>query len=205
MKTILVQAIGVIVFAVGTVILGRRIRRVGDKAEAQRASRISHLLFWGCLLGPGLVGVFFPGLRQYDQLLGFPSLPLTPVAFALGFLLMVPGIGLMIWSNRALFRIGRGSAAFFLTEEVVLRGIYLRTRNPMSLGFYLACVGVGLLAGSLAVTLGSLLVIVPVHLFNLKYFEERELELRFGEEYLDYRSRTPFLIPRVIGGRPGRA
>jgi protein-S-isoprenylcysteine O-methyltransferase Ste14 len=95
---------------------------------------------------------------------------------------------------------GQGSAAFFLTEQVVIRGVYLRTRNPMSLGFYMACVGVGLLAGSLAVTLGALLVITPVHLFNLKYFEERELELRFGQSYRDYRRQTPFLIPRSLGG-----
>lgn len=201
MKTILAQVIGVLVFTLGTVILGRRIRRVSGKTEAQRASRISHLLFWGCLLAPGLIGLVYPGLRHYDELLGFPSLPLKPLAFVLGLLVLLPGIGLMIASNHALSKVGRGSAAFFLTKEVVLRGVYLRTRNPMSLGFYMACVGVGFLAGSLAATLGALLVITPVHLFNLKYFEERELELRFGEPYRDYRRHTPFLLPRFVRGK----
>ena len=204
MKTILVQMIGVVVFTLGTMILGHRIRRASRRTEAQRASRISHLLFWGCLLGPGLIGLVHPGLRHYDELLGFPSFPLRPLAFALGLLVLLPGIGLMIASNRALSRFGRGSAAFFLTEDVVVRGVYLRTRNPMSLGFYMACVGVGMLAGSSAVTLGALFVITPVHLFNLKYFEERELELRFGQPYRDYRSHTPFLLPRFIRGREAR-
>lgn len=66
----------------------------------------------------------------------------------------------------------------------------------MSLGFYAACVGMGMIAGSLTVTLGVLSVIVPVHVINLKYFEERELEQRYGDAYVDYRQRVPFLIPR---------
>lgn len=67
----------------------------------------------------------------------------------------------------------------------------------MSLGFYAACAGIGMIAGSLTVTLGVLLIIVPVHAINLKYFEERELELRYGPPYVDYRQRVPFLIPRL--------
>jgi protein-S-isoprenylcysteine O-methyltransferase Ste14 len=74
----------------------------------------------------------------------------------------------------------------------------------MSLGFYMACVGVGILTGSLAVTLGALFVITPVHMFNLKYFEERELELRFGQPYRTYRSHTPFLFPRLVRGKEVR-
>jgi protein-S-isoprenylcysteine O-methyltransferase Ste14 len=57
----------------------------------------------------------------------------------------------------------------------------------MSLGFYVACVGIGMTGGSLTVTFGALLIIVPVHLINLKYFGERELELRYGQSYIDYR------------------
>jgi len=30
----------------------------------------------------------------------------------------------------------------------------------------------------------------------VKYFEELELKLRFGEAYLDHECSTPFLIPR---------
>ena len=67
----------------------------------------------------------------------------------------------------------------------------------MSLGFYMVCVGLGLAVGSTAVTVGSLAIIVPVHMFNLRYFEERELARRFGQPYLDYKARTPFLLPRL--------
>ena len=29
-----------------------------------------------------------------------------------------------------------------------------------------------------------------------KFVEEQEMVLRFGEEYLEYKRRTPFIIPR---------
>ena len=40
---------------------------------------------------------------------------------------------------------------------------------------------------------------LPAHLFFLKYFEEKELELRFGESYQEYKQQVPFLFPRFTG------
>jgi protein-S-isoprenylcysteine O-methyltransferase Ste14 len=56
--------------------------------------------------------------------------------------------------------------------------------------------GAGLIAESFTVTLAVLAVLVPVHVFNLKYFEERELELRYGKPYWGYKRQVPFLLPR---------
>jgi hypothetical protein len=53
----------------------------------------------------------------------------------------------------------------------------------MSLGFCLGAVGLGLLVGSVCMTLGALLVVIPVHIFYLKYFEEYELGLGLGPSY----------------------
>lgn len=195
--TIILQSLGVATFLLGTVWLGRRVGRSEAKASARRLSRVSHLLFWTCLMLPGMYGVYSPGLSRYDQLFGVPGLPWPAAAGVAGLVLLIGGLGLMIASHRALARRGRGSAAFLLTQQVVAEGIYAHSRNPMSLGFYMACVGVGLAAGSTSVTVGALAIIVPVHLFNLRYFEERELALRFGQPYLAYRMRTPFLIPRL--------
>ena len=91
----------------------------------------------------------------------------------------------------------RKTAKKKVSKRVVTGDIYARTRNPMSLGYYLLCAGLGLIAGSTYVTLGSLLGVVPVHLFNLLYFEEYELALRLGQPYLEYRERVPFLFPRL--------
>jgi len=57
-------------------------------------------------------------------------------------------------------------------------------------------VGFGISAGSTFFTLWSLLALIPANIFWLKYFEERELEMRFGESYRAYKQRVPFFIPR---------
>jgi protein-S-isoprenylcysteine O-methyltransferase Ste14 len=196
METVAIQAVGVAIFFAGSVRLSRMIRREEHRSEAVRLSRLSHVLFWVCLLAPGLVGFFYPGLTRYDELLGIPSLPFRSVALVVGLLLLMCGFLLVAISNHALAKLGRGAPAFLLTEQVVCEGIYKWTRNPMSLGFYTMCVGVGLLAGSTVVTLGALLIVIPAHVFNLRYFEERELEIRHGRVYLEYKKQTPFLFPR---------
>lgn len=197
MQVIITQAVGAVVFLAGSIWLGSTTRRLTDRVVAERASRISHLLFWVALVLPGMVGLFYPGLAAYDNLLGVPRLPYRSLWVGAGLVLLGVGLGLVVVSNRALIKLGKGSAAFLLTEELVADGVYGRSRNPMSLGFYLACVGVGMIAGSLSVTLGVLLVILPVHIFNLRHFEERELEIRYGQPYVEYKRRVPFLLPRL--------
>lgn len=200
MHVVVIQAFGVLIFVIGSMWLATKIRRSPSRGVAENASRISHSLFWVALVLPGTIGLFYPGLTSYDELFGVPSLPVPPVWTATGAVLLAVGMMLMVRSNRGLIKQGRGAAAFLLTEQLVTDGLYGRTRNPMSLGFYLACVGIGMIAGSLTVTLGVLLLVVPVHIINLRYFEERELELRYGDAYRAYKERVPFLLPRLARG-----
>ena len=90
-----------------------------------------------------------------------------------------------------------GKITFRLTKKVVEGDIYRRIRNPMSLGYYLLALSVGFISGSTLLTLGFLLGVIPSHIFFLKYFEELELELRFGESYKEYEQKVPFLIPKI--------
>jgi hypothetical protein len=64
METIIIQALGIAIFFAGSVWLGRMIRREKHRSAAVRFSRTSHLLFWVCLLAPGIVGFFYPGLTS---------------------------------------------------------------------------------------------------------------------------------------------
>lgn len=196
MQVIVIQVFGVLLFLGGSMWLAGRMRRSGNGRVAQNASRVSHGLFWIALVLPGTLGLFYPGLTAYDELLGIPSLPGRPIWIVPGVVLLSVGVVLLVSSNRSLVKKGRGAAAFLLTETLVTDGVYGRIRNPMSLGFYAVCVGIGMVAGSLTVTLGVLVIIMPVHIFNLKHFEERELERRYGDSYVDYRQRVPFLIPQ---------
>jgi protein-S-isoprenylcysteine O-methyltransferase Ste14 len=41
-----------------------------------------------------------------------------------------------------------------------------------------------------------LLLVTPALLTFVKVYEERELEIRFGVSYLEYKAKTPMLFPR---------
>ena len=66
----------------------------------------------------------------------------------------------------------------------------------MTLGTDLFYLGVAIWLGSLS-ALGLGLVYPVGILIYIKLVEERELEKRFGSEYLEYRRNTPFLIPQI--------
>lgn len=198
MLTLILMFLGLFSFVAGTAMLGAWLRKHSSKVNAEKSSRIMHFLFFAGLIAPGVIGVFYPGLTRFDALLGLKPLPWRPVFLTLGILLAIPGFYFMLVSNKLLRALGSGANAFRLTKQVVLTDVYRRTRNPMSLGYYLLCLSLGFILGSSFITLGVLLGVIPAHLFFLKYFEECELELRFGESYLSYKQNVPFLIPEYV-------
>ena len=195
MFTVILMVVGMVAFVVGLLGCGTWLRQHRDKVSAERSTRIVHFLYFAGMVFPGVFGIFYPGLNHFDELFGIPSLPLQPIPLIVGILLLVPGLYFSFASNRALPKLGDGAAAFLLTKRVVATDIYTRTRNPMSLGYYLVNVGICLAVGSTVLTLGCLCVLIPAHIFFLKFFEELELELRLGEPYLEYKKRVSFLIP----------
>ena len=80
MPVVVIQAFGVFIFVIGSMWLASEIRRSGSRGVAEQASRISHSLFWIALVLPGTIGLFYPGLRSYDELFGMPSLPMLPIS-----------------------------------------------------------------------------------------------------------------------------
>ena len=154
-----------------------------------------HFLFFAGMGMPFLIGVFYPGLTHFDELVGLKPLPWRTLFLVLGIILAIPGLYFLAITNKLLRALGSGANAFRLTKRIVAEDVYKRTRNPMSLGFYLWILAVGLVSGSTFMTLTVLLGFIPAHIFFLKFFEELELELRFGESYLEYKKSVPFLFP----------
>ena len=114
----------------------------------------------------------------------------------LGPALTVSGLALVGWSVRVQYVLGQGTPApKVATQRLVTQGPYAYSRNPMTLGALLMCLGIGAWVGSGVVII--LTVIVFSTLLTFIYFHEtRELAERFGEEFLTYKKRTPFLWPR---------
>lgn len=114
---------------------------------------------------------------------------------ALGSVLTVGGLALVGWSVRIQYIVGRGTPApLVATQRLVTQGPYAYTRNPMTLGALVMYLGIGIGMGSGVVialifaVFGALLAYIYVH-------ETRELAERFGNAYIEYKARTPFLLP----------
>ncbi|MBN1416112.1 MAG: isoprenylcysteine carboxylmethyltransferase family protein [Bacteroidales bacterium] len=76
------------------------------------------------------------------------------------------------------------------TDQLIKTGIYSRIRNPMYLGIIFIHIGLPLLFGSM-ITLLSALIWIPM-IVLWKYWEEKHLEKKFGEQYMDYKRKTLF-------------
>jgi protein-S-isoprenylcysteine O-methyltransferase Ste14 len=113
----------------------------------------------------------------------------------LGCTLVVSGFALVVWTVRLQYVIGKGTPAPQVpTQRLLTNGPYAHTRNPMTLGALLLYLGIGIWMGS------GVVIILTVIIFSvlLKYIhshETQELAERFGDEYLEYQKRTPFLLP----------
>lgn len=100
------------------------------------------------------------------------------------------------WTVKVQFSIGKGTPIpLMATKTLVIKGPYSYCRNPMTLGTSIFYLGVAIWLGSIS-AMGLGLVYPVGILIYIKRIEEKELEERFGLEYLEYKKRTPFLIPR---------
>lgn len=87
--------------------------------------------------------------------------------------------------------------AIALSKRIANRWMYRWTRNPMVLCTIATLLSAGLYLQSLYFILWVVLLAAPAWIYYLKVYEERELEIRFGASYLDYKTNTSFLWPRL--------
>jgi protein-S-isoprenylcysteine O-methyltransferase Ste14 len=133
---------------------------------------------------------------KVDQRFQWPPILDAPFNYILGGLLILAGLLFAWWSIYSQFTIGLGTPVpLMATQKLVVQPPYTYCRNPMALGAIGAYLGVAILFHSLGAVLLVLLV-GGLLLAYIKRFEEREMELRFGQDYLAYKGQTPFLIPR---------
>ena len=131
-----------------------------------------------------------------DRWLHLPPILPLPFNLILGLLLILSGWLLGMWSNYSQFTIGRGTPVpLMATQKLIVQPPYTYCRNPMALGAIGMYLGVALLFHSIGAAL-VVLFFAGLLLLYIKRLEEKEMELRFGQEYLAYKERTPFLLPR---------
>jgi protein-S-isoprenylcysteine O-methyltransferase Ste14 len=117
-----------------------------------------------------------------------------PLPREIGWMLMIVtgAVVLLTVLNLALGGLG-APFAVALSKRLAANWLYAWTRNPMVLSTIAFLISVGLWLQSTLFILWMIVLVIPAWLFLLKVFEERELEIRFGATYLEYKARTPML------------
>jgi protein-S-isoprenylcysteine O-methyltransferase Ste14 len=120
------------------------------------------------------------------------------IEYLLSIIILGLGLFLLIWASYFQWKIGIGTAAPNApTQHLVVSGPYRLCRNPIELGAIFYYFGIGTLYGGVVIgVVGFILGFVIGSLYH-KYIEEKELEIRFGDEYKEYKKFTPFLFPKI--------
>lgn len=129
-----------------------------------------------------------------------PRLAIGP-AHLLGFLLLVPGIAIIIWCFIDFVRRGHGTPApYDPPRRLVIAGLYQRVRNPQYVGVILVALGEAVLFGRVLLFGYAVFLAIGYHLF-VRFYEEPTLRRTFGEEYVRYCAMVPRWLPRRPGNR----
>ncbi len=81
-------------------------------------------------------------------------------------------------------------------KKLIVNGPYRFCRNPLILGMIVYYFGLTVWFGSFyALFLFS--IFIASFILYMRYVKEGILEDKFGDEYVKYREKTPFLIPRL--------
>jgi len=148
---------------------------MGRSSDAQPV-----VLLWGLTLGATVIASVVWGHK-------------TPLRLAAGVPVLAAGVLLAVvaWGF-----LGSGGGG------LVTRGPYACSRHPFYIGLLLMLTGTVLSLGSV---IGAAMLVLSAGASALRAaIEEKDLAQRFGEEYREYRARTPFLVGLPQHGGKGR-
>ncbi len=161
---------------------------------------ISLLLPIVFLIGFPLAAFLF---NDTQNIVWFQTGPQDQIATIFGIFLIVSGLGLLLATIPFFLQGSEGTnMPWDPAPKLIVKGIYRYVRNPMHIGVFSFMIGEGLILRSISI-LGFVTFAVFMHLFYIPFSEERGLEERFGEEYLNYKQTVPRWIPRLTPRNPG--
>ena len=148
------------------------------------------------------MALFFLVSFAVDRWLHFPSIKYLPWTLIIAIILLIPGIVFWAWTLVLFFKARGTPVPINPPKKLVTTGVYGFSRNPMMTGIYLVFFGVGLLVGSLSLTFIFTPLFIIIMTVYARTVEERELEIQFGQEYLDYKKKVGMYLPRLT--RPSK-
>jgi protein-S-isoprenylcysteine O-methyltransferase Ste14 len=126
----------------------------------------------------------------------------TQDLFWLALLVASIGLTLTVWTESIFIKFGRGTPApWNPPKKLVVRGPYRYVRNPMITGALLILLSEVIFFHSWPIAVWMTLFFTANELY-FRLVEEKGLEKRFGNEYLNYKTHVPRWIPRLKPWRP---
>ena len=148
---------------------------------------LKNLLF--TLLMPGTVAVYVPLLIAQSRT------PASGLPLAVSLAVLTLGAAIYCWCVWDFASFGRGTPApIDAPKQLVVRGLYRYTRNPMYVGVLTVILGWAVLFGSANLVFYALIVGTSFQLFVVLY-EEPHLAREFGDQYEVYRARVARWLP----------
>ena len=157
-----------------------------------RSIALRSLLF--TVLLPGTVAGYLPGSILHAT---GATLAAAPAWRWLGLIPLLLGLATYVWCVADFALAGRGTPApIDPPKELVVRGLYRVTRNPMYVGVLSVIAGVTWLFGSAPLAFYAFLVFVCFQCFVVGY-EEPTLRRSFNGAYERYCAAVPRWLPRL--------
>jgi protein-S-isoprenylcysteine O-methyltransferase Ste14 len=144
-----------------------------------------------------IIALFIVASFWVDKWLALPIFRFTWWGIGISLILLILGFAIDAWIIVTFRRASGTPMPFNPPRRLITTGVYSYIRNPMVIAGILIGEGLGFLFGSLSLILIFIPLLTLLGFLYLKAVEERELELRFGKEYLEYKKKVPMFIPKL--------
>ncbi len=150
------------------------------------------------------IGAFIYGLLtfsfviialQVDRLLGITDIFPRALSIILALPIFSFALFFIGWSVLNFLRAKGTPVPFNPPPQLVTTGPYAYVRNPMLTGVFALLFGFGVLLGSASLLVIFTPLFIFINVWELKAIEEPELLKRLGQDYIEYRKRTPMFFP----------
>jgi protein-S-isoprenylcysteine O-methyltransferase Ste14 len=149
----------------------------------------------GILIFAVFTALFLFAALIVDKLLKFSGLLSKGAILPLSIPVMTVGIVITVWSAFHFLKVKGTPVPFNPPPKLVKTGPYRYARNPMLSGVFLFLLGLGFFVNSVSLVVFFTPIFVLINVWELKQIEEPELIKRLGEEYIEYRKKTPMFLP----------
>ncbi len=166
-----------------------------QKQDHSNKNQILALLIGALIFPITIPVVLVVVLPRVDNTFGIGSFFYGAGNIIIGVLAILIGGIIAIWTIVIQITLASGTPFPMLpTKKLLVVGPFKYCRNPMTLGTILAYGGIAILVGSFTALL-AVGIFAALLIGYLKIIEEKELQIRFGSEYIEYKEKTPFIIP----------